>query len=305
MPRILVTGASGQVGGELLRTLAPLGEIIAPTRAELDLANPTTLPAYLQSLQPRWIVNAAAYTAVDRAESEPALAETINSTAPRILAEQAHLLGATLIHFSTDYVFDGQSPRPYLETDPTAPLGVYGATKLAGEQAILAATNAALILRTSWVFGAKGNNFLRTILKLARQRQELRIVADQHGAPTWSRDLAHLAAHLIARTELTAAAQALTITEAAAQTSGIYHASGSGETTWHGFASEAVTRLKAREPDTPLAAILPIPSAEYPTPARRPQNSRLNCRKLQDTFAWTMPDWHDSMKSVLADPDLP
>ncbi len=287
MARILVTGASGQVGGALLHALASFGEVLAPTRAELDLAAPSTIPAYLQSTKPRWIVNAAAYTAVDRAESEPALAEAINATAPRILAEQAHLLGATLIHFSTDYVFDGQSPRPYLESDPTNPLGVYGATKLAGEHAILAATPAAIILRTSWVYGATGKNFLRTILKLARERPDLRIVADQHGAPTWSRDLARLTAHIITQT---------------APPPGIYHATAAGETTWAGFATEALTRL--RHPNIPLATIVPIATAEYPTPARRPANSRLNCRKLHNTFAWTIPHWRESLAAVLAEPEF-
>jgi dTDP-4-dehydrorhamnose reductase len=299
--RILVTGASGQVGGELLHTLAPFGEVVAPTRAEMDLADTASIQTFVRALRPRWIVNAAAYTAVDKAESEQALAYAINAEAVRTLAIEAEALGAPVLHFSTDYVFSGQSTQPYIETDITGPLGVYGATKLAGEQALQASGATALIFRTSWVYGATGKNFLRTILKLARERGELRIVADQYGAPTWSRDLAHIAARVIAHCERIAAESSTTISEAAARHSGIYHSSGSGETTWAGFATEAIHQLQLREPDTKLATITPIPSTEYPTPAARPTNSRMSNEKLFQTFGYRMMDWRESLTEVLAE----
>ena len=196
--RLLVTGGSGQVGGELLQTLAPLGTVIAPSRAEMDLADPLSVRAFIRKANPHWIINAGAYTAVDKAESEPPLALTINAESVGVIAAEAKVLGGSVIHFSTDYVFNGEGTTPWIESDPTGPLGVYGASKLAGEQALLASGAKAFIFRTSWVYGATGKNFLRTILKLAREREELRIVNDQHGAPTWSRDLARLAAHIIA-----------------------------------------------------------------------------------------------------------
>ena len=289
--RLLVTGASGQVGGELLKILAPLGEVVAPLRDGLDLSSPSSIQSCIRSVKPSWIVNAGAYTAVDKAESEQDLAYTINADAPRIIAEEAQALGASIIHFSTDYVFNGQGTTPYVETDPTDPLGVYGASKLAGEQALLATGTNAMIFRTSWVYGATGKNFLRTILKLAREREELRIVSDQHGAPTWSRDLAHLASHVIRHCEA----------NKSSPFTGIYHAAGSGETTWAGFAAEAVRQSHERHPSTPFANITGIPTSEYPTPASRPQNSRLNCTKLTSTFGWKMPDWHDSLTQVLGE----
>jgi dTDP-4-dehydrorhamnose reductase len=286
--RIVVTGASGQVGGELLQSLASLGDVLAPTRAEMDLTDPTSIQTYLRATSPHWIVNPAAYTAVDMAESEPELAHAINAVAPGVLGREAVDLDAKVIHFSTDYVFTGKGTAPWLETDPTGPLGVYGATKLAGEQALLASGAQAVVLRTSWVYGATGKNFLRTILNLARSKDELRIVADQHGAPTWSRDLARLSAHI-----LRASAHPLP--------SGIYHAAGAGETTWAGFAVEAIRQTQTCFPEAKLAKITPIPSSEYPTPAARPANSRLNCTKLTQTFGYTMLDWHDSLTQVLAE----
>jgi len=284
--RILVTGAAGQVGGELLQCLAPLGDILAPSRAELDLANPVAIETYLRESEPHWIVNPAAYTAVDKAESEPELAHAINALAPAVIGREAKTLGAKVIHFSTDYVFTGQGTIPWVESDATGPLGVYGATKLAGEQALLATGAEAVILRTSWVYGATGKNFLRTILNLAKAKEELRIVGDQHGAPTWSRDLARLSAHIL---------------RSGTFTPGIYHAAGSGETTWAGFADEAVRLTQLRLPEAKLARITPIPSSEYPTPAARPGNSRLNCTKLKETYHYTMLDWHDSLAQVLAE----
>lgn len=292
--RLLVTGASGQVGGELLSTLAPLGTVIAPTRSEMELADPTSVRDFIRERKPDWIVSAGAYTAVDKAESEPDLAFAINAHSVGVLGEEAKTLGASVLHYSTDYVFNGEGTTPYVESDPTGPLGVYGASKLAGEQALLASGASALIFRTSWVYGATGKNFLRTILKYARERPELRIVADQHGAPTWSRDLARMAAHVIAQCRTG---------DKAARLGGIYHAAGSGQTTWAGFAQEAVKQLQQREPAMALATVTGIATTEYPTPAARPKNSRLNCEKLDLTFGWKMMEWRESLRHVLAELD--
>ncbi len=199
--RILVTGGSGQVGGELVKTLEPLGTVLAPSRYGFNLSDSISIRLYVEAAQPHWIINAGAYTAVDKAESEPDLAYAINAEAPRVIGEEARKLGAKVLHYSTDYVFSGKGTTPYVETDATGPLGVYGASKLAGEQALLASGAEAMIFRTSWVYGATGKNFLRTILKAAREREELRVVADQYGAPTWSRDLAKMAAHVVAHCE--------------------------------------------------------------------------------------------------------
>jgi dTDP-4-dehydrorhamnose reductase len=294
---ILLTGATGQVGGELLNTLSPLGEVIAPLRSTLDLADIQSIRDTIRTLRPRWIVNPAAYTAVDKAESEPEQAYAINRDAVRAIGEEAHTIGAGVIHFSTDYVFDGTGTTPYVETDATNPVSVYGASKLAGEQALTHTGAAHLIFRTSWVYASRGKNFLLTILKLASERDRLRIVADQHGAPTWSHDLARMTAHVISQMEAAAAGQDLNTT--LTQYTGTYHAAAFGETTWHGFASEAVRQQRERHPDTRLAEIDPILSAEYPTPAKRPANSRLNCAKLEQHFGWRMPDWHQSLHDVL------
>ena len=276
------------MGGELLQTLAPLGTVIAPSHAEMDLANPESVREFIRGANPNWIVNAGAYTAVDTAESEPDLAYAINAESVSVIGAEAKVCGASVIHFSTDYVFNGEGTTPWVESDPTGPLGVYGASKLAGEQALLSSGATALIFRTSWVYGATGKNFLRTILRLAREREELRIVNDQHGAPTWSHDLARLAAHVIARSG-----------NQASKFTGIYHAAGSGETTWAGFAAEAVRQVQQRQPRAKLATIVGIPSSEYPTPAARPTNSRLNCGKLADTFNWKMMDWRDALTEII------
>ena len=273
---ILITGSTGQVGAELLR-LFP--QALAPTRADLDLADESSIRAYIGAHKPRWIINPAAYTAVDKAESEPQLAAAINAEAPRIFGEEAQKIGATVVHFSTDYVFDGTKSTPYVETDPANPLGVYGATKLSGEQALAESGAHHIILRTSWVYGASGKNFLLTILKLASQRPELSIVADQTGAPTWSRDLATLTASIIASNP----------TE-----SGVFHATAQGSTTWHGFATEFL-RL-ANIPTN----VLPIPTSAYPTAARRPANSLLNCDKLDRAFNLQLPGWQTSLATVMA-----
>jgi dTDP-4-dehydrorhamnose reductase len=246
------------------------------------------------------VVNAAAHTAVDKAESEPALAFALNATAPEVLAEEAGRIGAAVIHYSTDYVFDGSKPTPYVETDPTCPLNVYGQSKLGGELALSASGVPYLTFRTSWVYGATGNNFVKSILKLAREREHLRIVADQHGGPTWSFELAKMTAHAIARLEAVALEENCSLTEAVLPLSGIYHASGAGRTSWYGFAAQAIAELSKLEPDTRLATVEPISTAEYPTPARRPQNSMLDCAKLLNTFEWRMPDWQDSLATVVA-----
>ena len=261
--QLLVTGASGQVGGALLQTLAPLGNVIAPARAEMDLANPTSVRDFIREVKPDWIVNAGAYTAVDKAEGERDLAFAINADAVGVIGAEAKTLAAFVLHYSTDYVFKGEGTTPYVESDPTGPLGVYGASKLAGEQALLASGANAMIFRTSWVYGATGKNFLRTILNLARQREDLRIVADQYGAPTWSRDLARMAAHVIDHCHPG---------DKTSRFGGVYHAAGAGETTWAGFAQEAIDQLRERQPTARLAtesrAFLPL---NIQRPRRAPQ----------------------------------
>jgi dTDP-4-dehydrorhamnose reductase len=274
-----LTGISGQVGGELLETLKPLGEVIAPVRAEMDLANAASVREMVHLVKPRWIVNSGAYTAVDKAESEPELAYAINAEAVKVIGEEAQATGAGVIHFSTDYVFDGSAEAPYRETDATVPVSVYGLSKLAGETALAESGAGHIIFRTSWVYGARGKNFLLTILKLAQKRETLRVVADQHGAPTWSRDLARMTAEVIGQCE--AAARGRKLPDVLMDVGGVYHAAGAGETTWFGFAAEAVRLLREKEPGVRLAEIEAITTAEYPTAARRPANSRMDCRKLK------------------------
>jgi len=287
MTKILLTGTTGQVGWELRRALMPLGEIIAPDRHALDLANPDSIRAMIRNVQPDAIVNPAAYTAVDKAESEPELAIAINSIAPEIMAEEALRLRAVMIHYSTDYVFDGQKTTPYTEQDPTNPLGVYGKTKLAGEQAIQAVGGAHLILRTSWVYSRMGKNFLLTMLRLARERQELKVVNDQIGAPTWSRSIA----------EITAAIMFADL-DRWQDFNGIYHLSASGKTNWYEFAKE----ILANDPDRSkqiIEQLIPITTAEYPTPAQRPAYSLLDCSKLIDRFQLHIPDWLEVLKLAI------
>lgn len=297
--KILLTGSTGQVGGELLRLLAPLGEIMAPPREAMDLADADSVRRTIREVRPRWIVNPAAYTAVDKAESEPELAYAINMEAVRAMGEEAQAIGAAVVHFSTDYVFDGTATHPYRETNAANPVSVYGASKLAGEQALAATGAAHLIFRTSWVYGARGKNFLLTILRLARERETLRVVADQHGAPTWSRDLATMTAHVMARCE--ASAEGSSLMDVLGDLGGIYHAAGAGETTWHGFASESVRLAKESEPESQFATIKPITTAEYPTPAKRPANSRMDSGKLAERFGWRMMDWRESLRKVMAE----
>jgi len=291
--RILLTGVNGQVGWELQRTLAPLGEVIAAERSRLDLADTAAIRRAVDAIAPDLIVNPAAYTAVDKAESESELARAINAAAPGELAQAAAARGIPLVHFSTDYVFDGRKPTPYTEADAPNPLGVYGATKLAGEQAVARAGAPHLILRTSWVYGLRGRNFLLTMQRLLRERDSLAVVDDQFGAPTWSRLIAEATALAIARwldrPDQTA-------------TSGIYHLSCSGRTSWHGFTAAILAHLAAT--DAKLARLTAIPTSGYPTPAARPANSQLDCGKLAATFGVRLPDWETALALCL-ERDLP
>lgn len=283
--KILLTGRTGQVGYELERSLQGLGEIIALDRNQMDLSDLDQVRDVIRTVKPNLIVNPAAYTAVDKAESEPELAMRINGEAPGIMAEEARRLGAAMIHYSTDYVFDGTKTTPYVETDPTFPINVYGATKLAGEQAIQAAGIPYLILRTSWVYGMRGTNFLRTILRLAQEREELRIVADQHGAPTWCRTIADITAHIISQGNGTQLAR-----EWWQGRTGIYHLTAQGQTTWYGF-TQAILENAAID-RKPL--LTPIATQDYPLPAKRPTHSSLSCGKIQNTFC-SMPEWQKSL----------
>ena len=283
--RILLTGATGQIGSELASLLAA-HEVVAPSQAELDLASAERIRDVVRSVGPHLIVNPAAYTAVDRAEQEPDLARRINALAPAVLAEEARRLGAPLIHFSTDYVFDGSGSAPYSEDDAPNPLNVYGATKLEGEQAVRASGCIHVILRTSWVYSRSGRNFLLTIERLARERPKLTIVADQHGTPNWSRVLAVAAAKI--------AQQPRTDLEAK---SGLYHLSSKGQTTWYGFARAIVSSMRLAAPPD----VVPIPTADYPTPARRPAYTVLSTSRLRDTFGMELPHWEAALASCQAE----
>lgn len=282
-PRILLTGAGGQVGWELQRTLGCLGEVLAVDYDTLDLTDAEALRRRVRELAPMLIVNPAAYTAVDKAEAEPERARAVNALAPGVLADEAARLGALLVHYSTDYVFDGSGDTPWREDDACAPLNVYGATKLEGERAIQASGCRHLIFRTSWVYGARGSNFLLTMRRLMRERPELKIVADQIGAPTWCRDLAEATAQVLSQI----VAPSGNVETAAPW--GVYHMCNAGETSWHGFA-EAIRTL-----DSAAVNLLPIPTCDYPTPAQRPLNSRLDCDKLQHTFGLRLRDWREAL----------
>ena len=324
--RLLLFGAGGQVGWELQRALAPLGEVVALGHPHADFSRPEALPAIVRDVRPDAIVNAAAHTAVDRAEGEPELAAAINATAPGVLAREAAALGAWLVHYGTDYVFDGSGDAPRDEDAPTGPLSVYGRTKLEGEQAIRAAGGRHLILRTSWVYGARGGNFAKTMLRLAAERDTLDVVDDQVGAPTGADLLADVTAHclrtLAARPEL----------------GGTYHAVAAGETSWHGYARPVIEWGRAPRPAPPVGgatspagaagetsrpgsarhateaprahgratkvapeAIRPVPTSAFPAPARRPRNSRLDTRRLQAAFGLRLPPWQAGVDRMLAE----
>ena len=279
--RILLTGRNGQIGWELERLLPALGEVVATDRATLDLGDADSIRRRVREVKPDVIVNAAAYTAVEQAESECDIAMSINATAPGVLAEEANSGSAFLVHYSTDYVFDGAKREPYTEADEPRPLNVYGQSKLEGENRIRAAACAHVILRTSWIYAARGRNFLLTMLRLAAEGRRLRVVNDQFGAPTWSRDIAEATAHLlgkIGRDERTT-----------------YHLAAGGSTTWYGFARR-IFELRGV-----TASLTPISSEEYPTAAARPRNSVLDCRELERDFGLSIPGWERGLGLALAE----
>jgi len=292
--KILLLGMNGQVGWELQRSLAPLGELVAldfdsPGPLAADFTQPEALAATVRTVAPQIIVNAAAHTAVDKAEAEPELARTINAGAPAILAREAQAIGAWLVHYSTDYVFDGSGTAPWTEDSPTGPLSVYGRTKLEGGQALRASGCHHLILRTSWVYAARGGNFARTMLRLAAERERLSVIDDQIGAPTGAELLADVTAH------------ALRSVLAQPSLAGTYHAVAGGHTSWHGYASHVIEfaralgqPLRAKAPD-----IAAVPTSAFPTPTQRPRNSRLDTRKLQQAFGLSLPDWRTGVDRML------
>lgn len=290
-PTILVTGVNGQVGFELLRTLQGLGRVVPCDRSTLDLSDLDRVRAFVRDLKPSLIVNPAAYTAVDQAETDVDAARRLNADVPRVFAEEMARSGGALVHYSTDYVFDGTKADAYVETDATNPANVYGATKLDGERAVAATGCAHLILRTSWVYGRRGRNFLLTMLKLGAERPALRVVADQVGAPTWAKTIAAATAHIVAQGTASTEADWWT------RRSGVYHFTSAGATSWCGFA-EAIfaTAMASHAPQ-----VVPIASSEYPTPAKRPANSRLALDKLTATFGLQMPDWRDALALCLAE----
>ncbi len=291
--KILLLGQNGQVGWELQRSLAVLGHVTAldydSTEHCGDFSNPQGVAATVRALQPDVIVNAAAHTAVDKAESEPELARLLNATTPGVLAEEAARLGAWLIHYSTDYVFDGSGQRPWVETDAPAPLSVYGRTKLEGEQLIQQSGCQHLILRTSWVYAARGGNFAKTMLRLAQERERLTVIDDQWGAPTGADLLADVTAHAIAHLRQRP------------QDGGLYHCVAGGETNWHLYAKEVLALAAQVQPAIKIKAteVAPVPTSAFPTPARRPHNSRLDTRQLQTTFGLTLPHWQQGVARML------
>ncbi len=284
---ILVTGAAGQLGAELVHALAPYGTVTGADRAALDLSDPAAIVAAVRASRPALIVNAGAYTAVDRAETEVALADAVNAVAPGVLAEEAKRLGAVLIHYSTDYVFDGEARDPWTEDDPVRPVSAYGRSKLAGERAVEASGADAIVLRTSWVYARRGRNFLLTMQRLADEGRELRVVDDQSGVPNWSRELARATARIVAEGLPALAARR-----------GLYHLSGRGRTTWYGFA-------KAIFADRSSVRVTPITTAEFPTAARRPAMSVLDTTRFERTFGFALPEWPASLRECLAAPAGP
>jgi dTDP-4-dehydrorhamnose reductase len=287
-PRILLIGKIGQVGWELRRTLAPMAQLMCVDFPEIDLCSGDSIRKWVSETGPQVVINAAAYTAVDKAEAELDKAMKINGVAPGILAEEARKAGALMVHYSTDYVFDGTKTEPYVETDQPNPLGAYGRSKLAGDEAVRAAGGAHLIFRLCWVYGARGQNFMLTMMRLARERETLRVVSDQVGCPTWSR--------LIAETTTLAVKQAISADDFGAF-SGTYHLASSGTTSWHGFASAIIGFMPAE--GRKCVQVEAIPASGYPTPAKRPAYSVLGCDKLERTFGLRLPLWEESLKQVL------
>ena len=294
--KILLLGKNGQVGWELQRALAPLGELVAldfdsPGPLSADFSKPESLAATVRAVAPDIIVNSAAHTAVDKAESEPDLARALNATAPGVLAREAAATGAWLMHYSTDYVFDGSGSTPWAETSPTGPLSVYGATKLEGEDAIRASGCRHLIFRTSWVYAARGGNFAKTMLKLAKERDALTVIDDQVGSPTGADLLADLTAH------------ALRAALVRPELAGTYHAVAQGETSWHGYARHVIEFARAAGQPIKVAAdaVRAVPTSAFPTPARRPGNSRMDTRKLRDSFGVALPSWQSGVERMLTE----
>jgi len=294
--KILLLGKNGQVGWELQRALGLLGEVIAldfdsPGPLKADFSNPESLAATVRAVAPQLIVNAAAHTAVDQAESEPDFARALNATSPAVLAREAASLGAWLMHYSTDYVFDGSGSTPWVEDSPTGPLSVYGATKLEGEQAIRASGCRHLIFRTSWVYAARGANFAKTMLRLAKERDKLTVIDDQIGSPTGADLLADLTAH------------ALRAAIANPALAGTYHAVATGETSWHGYARHVIEFARAAGQPIKVAPenVVAVPTSAFPTPAKRPGNSRMNTDKLRDTFGFALPNWQAGVERMLTE----
>jgi dTDP-4-dehydrorhamnose reductase len=295
--KILLLGKNGQVGWELQRSLAPLGQVLALDRHSTDfcgdLSQPERLAQTVHDWRPDVIVNAAAHTAVDKAESEPDVARCLNATAPAALAQAAAAIGAWLVHYSTDYVFNGQGEQAWQEGDATGPLSVYGQTKLEGEQAIVASGCKHLIFRTSWVYAARGGNFAKTMLRLAGERERLTVIDDQHGAPTGADLIADVTAHALVHAMI----------DPAAGLSGIYHLVAAGETSWHGYASHVIAQARQIQPVLALKVtdIAPVPTSAFPTPAKRPLNSRLSTHKLQQAFGMVLPPWQQGVNRMLAE----
>lgn len=283
---VMLIGANGQVSTELQRRLAGQVNLHVTGSATLDLTNPEAIREQVRALRPGLIINPAAHTAVDKAETEPELAFAINAHAPGVLAEEAARLNVPFVHYSTDYVFDGNKHSPYVETDPTGPLGVYGQSKLAGEQAVQAVGGQHLILRTSWVYAAHGRNFLLTMQRLLQEKPELKVVADQFGAPTWAGAIAQSTVQLVERWQAGQAGDW-----------GVYHLTNKGETSWFGFAQAIGEQLRAA--GKPCGKVLPIPSSDYPTPAKRPFNSRLDCSKLEQQWGVSQADWYHALLECL------
>ena len=293
--KILLLGKNGQLGWELQRSLAPLGDVIALDRHSQDfcgdLSNLPGLAATVQAVRPDLIVNAAAHTAVDKAESEPELARTLNALAPGVLAQEAHKLGAWLVHYSTDYVFDGSGSRPWVETDTPAPLGVYGETKLEGELLVAAHCQQHLMFRTSWVYAARGGNFAKTMLRLAQERERLTVIDDQFGAPTGADLIADVTAHAVRQVLQRP------------QDAGLYHLAAQGETTWNLYAKHVIAQAQRAQPAIKIVAgeVAAVPTSAFPTPAQRPHNSRLDCTRLQSIFGLTLPAWQQGVDRMLVE----